>query len=859
MLLTPALVAMGQARDLPFGDNFESYTSPENFLESSGWVVHDADGDGHNWMFFYDDFDDMNILVSASYEGSALTPENWLVTPLLNLPADLGGGRILLSYDIAASGNNYYQEHYKVVVSTTGSDPEDFSDDHIVLEETLTDEVRNWSYARREIDLSAYAGEEVYIAFVHYDCTDQDWLLLNNVLVELEASPAGDLPFAENFESYEDNDDFLANSGWAVYDADGDGFNWMFYYDDFDDMNILVSASYEGGALTPENWLVTPGIALPSELSGGRILLSYDIAASGNNYYQEHYKVVVSTTGSDPEDFSDDHIVLEETLTDEVRNWSYARREIDLSAYAGEEIHIAFVHYECTDQDWLLLNNVLVELKEPEEDDLPFVENFNAWEDTEDFLTNSGWAAVDADGDGENWFLEEDGGMNVMASASWDAGALTPENWLITPQIRLPASPEEGIILLRYDVAASGNNFFEEHYKVVVSTTGNDPADFPDENIVLEETLTGAERGWNYASRYIDLSGYAGEAVYIAFVHYDCTDFDLLLINNVAVRLVNSAAVFPEMADFNPMDPQDVETVVTFFGATELTGVQEGAVALTEGTEYTVAEGEEGTAVLTIMAAYLESLPEGDNEFHLLFDSGDPVPFTVVVGATPENTTLSPGMADFDPDSPADVAFQIAWGSATTVASLHDEDGEVEASLWTVEGNTLKVLAAYFAELDPGYVLFKAGFDLGEDAHVLVRIMDHSVRSLPFAEEFQGHPVMVADTPEEWLPNGWVALDEDGDGFNWYFVPVISDGEFQYGRMQSRSYYNDPEAGNVALTPDNWLITPPIQLNSITDVDQTIELSFRVAPGANTPSYRMEHYSVMISYTDRDLASFDEL
>ncbi|MBE0661581.1 MAG: choice-of-anchor J domain-containing protein [Bacteroidales bacterium] len=57
---------------------------------------------------------------------------------------------------------------------------------------------------------------------------------------------------------------------------------------------------------------------------------------------------------------------------------------------------------------------------------------------------------------------------------------------------------------------------------------------------------------------------------------------------------------------------------------------------------------------------------------------------------------------------------------------------------------------------------------------------------------------------EDWLPEGWVAIDDDGDQFNWYF------GERQgEGAMRSQSWDSNP------LTPDNWLITPAILLGSV--------------------------------------------
>ena len=862
-LLPAAFQVQAQATDLPFLEDFEGYDDHEDFAENSGWTLIDANEDGFNWFLHYDDYDDIHVMASRSYDSDegALTPENYLVTPLLKLPVPDDGNPIILSYHVAASGNNFYEEKYKVIVSATGNDAGDFDDEHIVFEEVLTEDESGWGFALREVDLSDYAGEEVYIAFVHYDCENQDRLIINNVAVE-EQMPAGqELPFADDFEGYDDHDDFAENSGWTLIDADGDGFNWFLHYDSFDDIHVMASRSYDSdeGALTPENYLITPRLKLPELSSEESILLEYDVAASGENFYDETYKVVVSTAGNAVEDFVDEHIVLEETITEDESYWSFALREIDLSDYAGQEIFIAFVHFDSENQDRLLINNVSVEKHGEIEHDLPFAENFEAYENTEGFFANSGWTAIDADGDGENWYLEVGELMNVMASASWDGEALTPENWLITPEIQLPGNPAEGYILLAYDIAATGANFYEENYKVVVSTEGNEADDFSDEHIVWEETLTEAESGRNYARRHIDLEDYAGESIHIAFVHYDCENQDRLVLNNVKVAWVNSATVYPEVLTFNPLDPEDVSTTVTWYGATEVTALQYGEDELEEGVDYIVESMDEASATLTILQDYFEGAEEGDMVFDVGFDSGDDVQLTVNIGAAATAAVVEPAMADYDPELDEDVVVDITWNDASEVTAIQVGEETLDADHYQVENDQLIIFSEYFSEMDPGYLVFDIEFDLGDNALLVVRVFDHTVRELVFEEDFMGMEEFGPETPEAWLPNGWRSVDADGDGFNWYYVPVTEDGAVVYGRMQSRSSYQDEDGDYVALTPDNWLISPPIELDNITAEGQEIELTFRVGPGASTPAFRQEHFSVMVSYTDLDPESFDEV
>lgn len=667
---------------------------------------------------------------------------------------------------------------------------------------------------------------------------------------------AVDLPFTEDFEAYDNTDDFLANSGWTTIDADGDGNNWFLHYDNTDDINVMASRSWDGAALDPENYLVTPQLNLPSLNGESQIILRYHVAASGNNFFQEHYKVVVSTGGNDASDFIDDHIVFEETLTATESGWNFAQREINISGFAGAPIYIAIVHFDSSDQDRLLINNFSVELVSFD-DDLPFIENFNAYADTYDFLANSGWTTIDEDGDGNNWFLHSMNDKKVMASYSWDGTALEPENYLITPQIQLPQETGDGHILLTYEIAATGNNFFQENYKVVVSTTGNGASDFTDEHIVWEETLGAATSGSNFALRIIDLEAYAGQAVWIAFVHYDCTDQDALLLNNVAIRNITSAVLHPEMAEYNPLNPADISTTIHWINASEVTAIHHGSAQLVEGTDYTVTDQGEGTALLTFMASYFEDA-EANIVFTLSFDAGDPVQFTVIIDVVVDPASLNPGIADFDPQNPADVSTTIDWGSAGAVTGLKAGADVVDPAHYAVEGNVLTIAAGFFADAEPGFIMFHVSFDLGADAVFVVRVFDHSVHPLPFAENFTGLDELGGTTPEEWLPNGWRSVDADGDDYNWYWVPVMENDAVSYGRMQSRSAVQ-VDGTWIALTPDNWLITPEIQLDPITGEGQSINLTFRVAPGASTPGFKLEHYSVMISYTDLDPASFMEI
>lgn len=124
---------------------------------------------------------------------------------------------------------------------------------------------------------------------------------------------------------------------------------------------------------------------------------------------------------------------------------------------------------------------------------------------------------------------------------------------------------------------------------------------------------------------------------------------------------------------------------------------------------------------------------------------------------------------------------------------------------------------------------------------------------LPFMETFDGEG---EETPDIWLPDGWVSIDANNDGFNWYWSPgPASDPN---GQMRSQSAYQDENDDWQALSPDNWLITPKIFMSQPGE-NEMIQLSFKVGTGAQTPNFKLENYSVLISTTDTEFESFQNL
>ena len=139
---------------------------------------------------------------------------------------------------------------------------------------------------------------------------------------------------------------------WYIYDADGDGSNWGYdYTDDAETDACLTSASYSGGALTPDNWLITPEVIL-----GGSI--SFD-TWNYSSSYPEIFSVYVfeGDWSVENDDLIAGFVPVAENVT--VTGTSSAMQHVtyDLSAYQGKG-RIAIRHFGTTDMWRFYIDNV---------------------------------------------------------------------------------------------------------------------------------------------------------------------------------------------------------------------------------------------------------------------------------------------------------------------------------------------------------------------------------------------------------------------------------------------------------------------------------------------------------------------
>jgi hypothetical protein len=149
----------------------------------STWTSIDKDGDGHNWRI--NSAGSEVFAVSDSWMSGVpgvLKPENYLISPKINLSGL--SGTVKLRYTIQIPDPVSVEEHYKVAVSIAGNKAADFKD--IVLEETCTtadyyENLPEWK--ERLVDLTPYIGQNIYLTWCHFNCTNIYQILLDSIQV----------------------------------------------------------------------------------------------------------------------------------------------------------------------------------------------------------------------------------------------------------------------------------------------------------------------------------------------------------------------------------------------------------------------------------------------------------------------------------------------------------------------------------------------------------------------------------------------------------------------------------------------------------------------------------------------------
>lgn len=355
----------------------ESYTwGFETEEEFNEWITVDKDNDGFDWQYFSNEglstgrmtaHEGDGLAFSASYDNdthTALTPDNWLISPEVTL-----GG--VLSLWACGQDEDYWKEVFGVYVCVGNStDPADFV--QVGNDITTKHEMTEYTF-----DLSEYAGKTGRFAIRHYNITDMFRLNIDDVCLDINATyiPEPTAPTnlmvapaattakvtwdgAEGdswnlrYKEYNPNEaqtilwDITEENyksqleGWETNDADGDNYNWSLTYGGYDpetgdtsnDEVCFYSYSWSSGVLTPDNWLITPKLTL-----GG----TFKFMAMNDSYPDIlGVYVVLDEEGEEISQIGEDFAPQTE----------WTEYSFDTSEYDGQEGRIVIRHYNCEDQ-----------------------------------------------------------------------------------------------------------------------------------------------------------------------------------------------------------------------------------------------------------------------------------------------------------------------------------------------------------------------------------------------------------------------------------------------------------------------------------------------------------------------------
>jgi len=199
------------------------------------------------------------------------------------------------------------------------------------------------------------------------------------------------------------------------------------------------------------------------------------------------------------------------------------------------------------------------------------VMDFTLTANDDDYLTNTleygfddgyeGWTTINANDDNHTWYhsseasnhgvltADSHGGTGHMMSesycnASWTS--MSPDDYFVSPEKYQATANSK----LTFWACSNDANYQAEHFGVAISTSSNTSAS--DFNTIAEWTIgsknksastkdRGNSRGQTEWIQYeVDLSEYAGQEIWIAIRHFNCTDQFVLLVDDVTIHNINT-------------------------------------------------------------------------------------------------------------------------------------------------------------------------------------------------------------------------------------------------------------------------------------------------------------------------------
>ena len=800
----------------------QSFSYTESFDEGlNGWTLIDNDGDGHNWYHCTADGHGVQTMLSHSGTGhmvgesycnatnTALTPDDYLVSPQ---KFQIANGTTV-SLWAAAQDANYPSEHFGVAVSTTNNTSA--SAFTTVQEWTLTakGEVQTDGGSTRDgkgdrssgtwhqytCNLSSYAGQEVWIAIRHFNCTDQFIINLDDVVISSTSGPQP--PIASFSEAFENG----MPANWTVIDGDGDGYNWEIYPYQGHSGVCISSASYINnvGVLYPNNFLVSPRVTL-----GGT--LTFWACAQDAQYPAEHFSVAVSTTNNNSA--SAFTTVQEWTMTAKSNGPTNGPRgsrdqgtwhqyTVNLSSYNGQSGYIAIRHFNCHDQFYLNVDDV----------DYGFSKGTSQIVGYRVYRTN---CSNNGPYNPNNTTMLADGvTTSSYIDQSWENVANGSYKFGVSSVSNVGGESE----ILWSDCITKGTE-----YTITASASPSNAG-----------TVSGGGSYWGGSTCTLTATAHTG----YTFVNWTQNG------NAVSTSPTYSFAVSASgayVANFT-LNSYNITVAANPAAGGTVTGAgtyNHGAsctLTATPNANYNFVNWTKNGTIVSSNPTYTFSVTSDGN---YIANFSENVYYTIIVEANPEEGGTVTGSGTFLQGQSCTV---VATANSDYTFANWKENGTVVSTnasyTFTVNGN--RTLVAYFTATPP------------QPQEYTVTIS---------ADPYYGGTVVFGskgtttyDFDDGTMMN-WTSLDADSDGNGW--VSSSNPGIYHYttfngsgtGHNGSEAYVLSGSYANQtaqALTPDNYLISPTKAAYS--------QISFYAC--AQDANYAAEHFGIAVSTTDNTNAS----
>ena len=315
-------------RTLPFVESFET---GETNWECWAKTDENANSGSHYRPFWTRSGTNTNMEDVMPYSGAhcalhgwgTSAQEGWLISPQLFLQP--GRDQTTLSF------MSYEEfpgdlEYEGVWISTTNTSVSSFTE--IWSQASPSDAWKNV-----EIDLSAYQGQAVYLAFKYTGADGHNWFIDDVEVTDgWGYCSVEDVPYTYDFDGWD-----LTGTCWYLLDSDMSGGQRCWQY----------SSSYDCAyhpwgqpGVPQEGWLISKSIDLPT---GMNYTLTFNTRNSSSGSDMRNSVWIALDHEDEIPNPADYTMIWEESTYED----TWGERSIDLTAYAGHKVNIAF-KYEGT-------------------------------------------------------------------------------------------------------------------------------------------------------------------------------------------------------------------------------------------------------------------------------------------------------------------------------------------------------------------------------------------------------------------------------------------------------------------------------------------------------------------------------